>query len=289
MRVASVAYHCERMPGWVALEAKWTRLFGSAGADLIVLPEYAAMEAALLAAPAQLSAPEWRDLAAERAGAWRDQAALLARRHGCHVLAGTGPWRDGGRMVNRAWLIGPDGAAGYQDKLIPTPYERDVLQIAPGAGLRLFDTSLGRIGVLICYDAEFPLLARALAEAGADLILVPSCTDLPQGQSRVRISARARAVEQQCAVVQAPLVGTVPGCDIIDVSTGRAGIFVPPDHGLPGDGIVAEGAVDRPGVTLAELDLTAIGAARTGGQVGNFAHWAEQDGRAAAVESCRLT
>lgn len=289
MRVASVAYTCERMPGWVALEAKWNRLFGSSGADLVVLPEYAAMEAALLAAPAQLSALEWRDLAAERAEAWRDQAALLARRLGCHVLAGSGPCAGDAGIVNRAWLIGPDGAAGYQDKLIPTPYERDVLQMVPGAGLRLFDTALGRIGVLICYDAEFPLLARALAEAGADLILVPSCTDLPQGQTRVRVSARARAVEQQCAVVQAPLVGAVAGCDIIDISTGRAGIFVPPDHGLPGDGIMAQGETDRPGVTLAELDPAAIRAARTGGQVGNFAHWAEQDAQAAAVESCRLT
>jgi len=289
LRIAAVAYTCERMPGWVAHEAKWTRLFEMARADLVVLPEYAAMEAALLAAPASLSALEWRDLAAERAGAWRDQAVLLARRFGCHVLAGSGPCADGGRVVNRAWLVGPDGTVGHQDKLIPTPYERDVLHMAPGAGLRLFDTALGRIGVLICYDAEFPLLARALAEAGADLILVPSCTDQPQGQTRVRVSARARAIEQQCTLVQAPLVGAVAGCDIIDVSTGRAGVFVPPDHGLPGDGIVAQGETDRPGVTLAELDPAAIRAVRSGGQVGNFAHWAEQDAPRLTVETCRLT
>lgn len=288
MRIAAVAYHCERMPGWVAHEAKWVRLFEEAQADLVVLPEYAAMEAALLASAPQMSAMEWCYHAAERAEAWRDQAVAFARRYGCHVMAGSGPFATGDGMVNRAWLVGPGGEVGHQDKLIPTPYEREVLNLSPGKTLRLFDTALGRIGVLVCYDSEFPLLARALAEAGADMILVPSCTDLPQGQTRVRVSARARAVEQQCLVVQAPLVGAVSGCDIIDVSTGRAGIFVPPDHGLPEDGILAQGETDRPGVTVAEVDPAAIRAARTAGQVGNFGHWPEQDAPRLRVETCAL-
>jgi predicted amidohydrolase len=200
----------------------------------------------------------------------------IAVRHGVHLLTGSGVAAVDGRLVNRAHLIAPDGHHGTQEKIIPTPYERNHMGIAGGTALRLFRTALGRIGVLICYDAEFPLLARQLAAAGADLLLVPSATDYPAGQTRVRQSARARAIENQCAVVQAPVLGHLPDCAVLDVGTGRAGIFCPPDHGLPADGIIAQGETDRPGWTIAPLALDRIRAARTEGQVANMAHWDEQ-------------
>ncbi|GGL63347.1 carbon-nitrogen hydrolase family protein [Wenxinia marina] len=276
MRIAATAYHCERLSGWVAHETKMDDLLRAAAADLVVLPEYAAMEAALMAGPATLSEIGWRDLAAERAGAWVDQAVHVAALHGCWLLAGSGPVETDRGVVNRAWLVGPEGQVAHQDKLILTPYEREVMDMVPGEDLRLFETPLGRVGVLICYDSEFPLLARALVEAGADAILVPSCTDLPQGQTRVRVSARARAVEGQCLVVQSPLVGRVEGCELLEVSTGRAALFVPPDLGQPADGILAQGKTDVPGAVVAEVDLAAIARVRTEGQVGNAAHWPEQ-------------
>jgi predicted amidohydrolase len=284
VRIAAVAYTPERHTGWLPHQIKLERLLTEAEADLVVLPEYAAIEAALVGdTPANPDPLFWRDLAADRAGDWADQFDLLARAHRCHILAGTGPVRDGARVVNRAWLFGPDGLIGTQDKLILTPWERRDLHMAPGEGLTLFETALGRIGVLICYDIEFPLLARALAEAGADMILVPSCTDLPAGQTRVRQSARARAIEGQCLVVQAPLVGQVAGCEVVDISTGRAGLFVPPDHGLPADGILAEGGTDQPGAVVAEVDLSAVCASRRDGQVSNFGHWPEQIAPSARV------
>ena len=283
MRIAAVAYTPERHPGWLGHQMKLDRLLTQAAADLVVLPEYAAIEAALVGnTPSNPDPLFWRDLAADRAGDWADQFDHLARAHRCHILAGTGPVRDGARIVNRAWLFGPDGLIGTQDKLILTPWERRDLDMSPGQGLTLFDTALGRIGVLICYDSEFPLLARAMVEGGADMILVPSCTDLPAGQTRVRQSCRARAIEGQCLVVQAPLVGQVRGCEVVDTSTGRAGLFVPPDHGLPADGILAQGETDRAGPVVATVDLAAISAARRTGQVGNFAPWPEQ---AAALSS----
>ena len=214
---------------------------------------------------------------------------LMAMRHRCHLLGGSGPVRTDRGVVNRAWLVGPTGAVLHQDKLILTPYEREVLEMTPGETLTLIETELGRIGILICYDSEFPLLARALVEAGAEILLVPSCTDLPQGQTRVRVSARARAVESQCLVVQAPLVGGVPGCEIIDICTGRAALFGPPDLGLPEDGILAEGATDVAGAVVAELDLATVTGARTSGQVGNAAHWPEQRAPAQQVARARLT
>ncbi len=279
MKIAAVAYQIDRLPGWGPHGDKLNRLLEEADADLVVLPEYAALEAALLGNMPSRSALDWRDLAAERAQSWVDQMVQLARAHGCHILGGTGPVATERGVVNRAWLVSPSGAVVHQDKLILTPYERNEMAMTPGDELRLFDTALGRIGVLICYDSEFPLFSRALCEAGADMILVPSCTDLPAGQTRVRQSARARAIENQCLIVQAPLVGPRPECEIIDKSTGRAGLFCPPDHGLPPDGIIAQGETDRHGPVVAEVDPAAIAAPRATGQVGNFAHWPEQDGR----------
>jgi predicted amidohydrolase len=120
------------------------------------------------------------------------------------------------------------------------------------------------------------------------MILVPSCTDGPAGQTRVRQSARARAIESQCLVVQAPLVGRVAGCDVVDESTGRVGFFCPPDDGLPDDGILAQGQTDHAGPVVADLDPGAILAPRRTGQVGNFAHWDEQQRHDARVESVPL-
>ncbi|MGI3185706.1 carbon-nitrogen hydrolase family protein [Nioella aestuarii] len=275
MKIAAVAYHCDRHPGWVAHEAKLDAILKDAAADLVVFPEYAAMEAALVAGPPSATVTEWRDLAAERASAWVDQFRHMAQIHKCHIVAGSGPVKTDKGAVNRSWLIAPDGSVDHQDKLLLLPYEREEMGLIGGDELRLFETSLGKIGLLICYDSEFPQQARALCEAGAEMILVPSCTDFPAGQTRVRQSCRARAIENQCLIVQAPLVGEVPSCEIIDRSTGRAGFFCPPDHGLPADGILAQGETDKPGPITFEVDPAAIAAPRLTGQAGNFSHWSE--------------
>ncbi len=276
MRIAALPYACTRQPGWVAHETKLSALLEAAAADLVVLPEYAALEAALMSDPTTGTPVDWRDRGAYRADEWVAQFQMLAQKHGCHILAGSGPVATERGVVNRAWLISPKGGVAHQDKIILTPYERDTMQMTPGEALHVIDTALGRIGILICYDSEFPLLARAQVEAGADLLLVPSCTELPAGQTRVRQSARARAIENQCLVVQVPLIGAVLECDIIDHSTGRAGVFAPPDHGLPPDGILTQGETDSPAPVVWEGEVTSVTAARHSGQVGNFAHWTEQ-------------
>ena len=283
MKIAAVAYACARLPGWVAHEAKLDAILREADADLVVFPEYAAMEAALIAGSATGSVMGWRDLAAARAADWVEQFRLMAIKHRCHIVAGSGPVATERGVVNRSWLVAPDGSVAHQDKLLLLAYEREEMGMVSGEELRLFDTSLGKIGLLICYDSEFPLQARALCEAGAEMILVPSCTDFPAGQTRVRQSCRARAIENQCLIVQAPLVGEVPGCEIIDRATGRAGFFCPPDHGLPSDGILGQGDTDCPGPVTIEVDPAAIAAPRLTGQVGNFTHWPESLDRVTPV------
>lgn len=288
MKIAAAAYPLDRFDRWLDYAEKqvaWVREAAHAGADLLVFPEYSRMELAALQGAAQ-------DLegSLHAAAALAEQAdhlmADLAQGYGVHILCPSGPVFDEGRdrPVNRAWLLGPDADApflAYQDKQVMTRFERETWNVVPGDPLEVIETPLGRIGILICYDAEFPLLARALVDQGAEILLVPSCTDTAQGYNRVRIGAMARALENQCVVVQSPTVGPAPWSPAVDENVGAAGIFAPPDLGFPEDGILAQGALNDPGWVIAEIDRTAIARVRAEGAVFNHAHWPESAARAA--------
>lgn len=280
MKLAAAAYpldYFDDFAGWQAKISAWVAEGAATGADLLVFPEYGAMELASLGG---------RDVAgdqdaavrevARHAGAVSEVLAALAVQHQIHILGASGPVWLGGVLVNRAEFYGPAGLIGHQDKQIMTRFEREDWDIAPGSGLKVFETPFARIGVVICYDSEFPLLSRALAEAGAEVLLVPCCTEGVAGYSRVRIGAMARALENQCVSVQAPLVGLAPWCAGVEDNTGRAGIFGPPDAGWPEDGVLAEGAMNAPGWVVAEIDRAQIRATRTDGVVLLQRHWPEQ-------------
>lgn len=290
MKIATAAYPLDPLPDWAAYEDKlsrWVDEAASQSADLLVFPEYGAMELATLAGPdiasdleASLHAVANR---LEEADAFH---AELARQFDVHILAGSGPATTDlppgvKRPVNRARLFAPSGAMGAQDKQVMTRFEAEVWDVVPGGPLRLFDTVLGKIGVLICYDCEFPLLGRALSEA--DLILVPSVTEALSGHSRVRIGAQSRALENQCVTVMSSVVGTAHWNEAVDVSTGAGGVFGPPDRGFPEDGILAQGTLNAPGWTYAEVDTGAIEAVRTAGTVLNRRDWTVSAPRAEAV------
>jgi predicted amidohydrolase len=282
MRIAAAAYPLDLIDHFDAYAAKMAHWVEQAEADLLVFPEYGRMELAALDGPEAAGDLE-RSLrsAARHTPAADALMADLARRHRCHVLAPSGPVFDGGsRPVNQATLFGPEGVIGHQDKQVMTRFERETWNVVPGGPLRIFETSLGKIGILICYDAEFPLLGRALAEAGAEIVLVPSCTDALAGYSRVRIGAMARALENQCVTVQSPIVGGAPWSPAVDENVGAAGVFGPPDLGFPSTGVMAEGALNAPGWVRADIDLAAISHVRTHGAVFNHAHWPESAARA---------
>lgn len=284
MRIATAAYPMEFLPDWKAYADKLTTWVADAagqGAELLVFPEYGAMELATLAG-AEAAGDLERSLHAvsDRLADADGLHADLAARHGVHILAASAPCFDaerGERPVNRARLFAPQGGVGVQDKQIMTRFEREDWHVAAGGPLRLFETALGRIGILICYDSEFPLLGRALADA--DLILVPSCTEALTGFSRVRIGARARALENQCVTVMSSTVGDCPWSYAVDTNTGAGGLFGPPDRGFPPTGVIAEGALDAPGWTLGDVDPAAVAEVRDDGVVLNRAHWDEQRGR----------
>lgn len=291
MKIATAAYNLDWLDSWAQYEDKlntWVSQAAGQGADLLVFPEYGAME---------LSTLDGADVAGHLERSVRSVSdrmeeanalhARLAAEHGVHILGGSAPVFDGAdRPFNRAHLFAPSGAVGHQDKQIMTMFERDPWNIAPGGPLTLFDTALGKIGILICYDSEFPLLGRALAEA--DLILVPSCTEALTGYWRVRIGAMARALENQCVSVMASLTGAAPWSEAVDITTGMGGVFGPPDTGFPPTGVLAEGTLNVPGWTYAEVDIGAIAHVRANGVVRNRTHWSEQDPRFKSVTNCCL-
>ena len=271
-----IAVHCDAPrwhADWSAFASAMREKVAAADSDLIVLPEYAAVEAALIG----IRKPEtdWFAKAAQLHADWVNLMRELARAERCHILAGSGPVLVDDKIVNRAVLAASDGSMGFQDKLIPTPWERSQ-QLAAGKGLQLFDTRLGKIGVAICYDAEFPLFSRALAAAGADLILVPACTDDQAGQDRVQIACRARALENQCLVVHAPMMGNVPDCDIIDQNVGEPGFFGPPDQGQPVGGIHVATHDPSDGWHRANLDIGKAKQPRETGNTRLFGDWSMQ-------------
>lgn len=288
MKIATAAYPIDWFDSFAQYRDKLSHWVAEAQADLLVFPEYGAMELASLGGPAVAG-----DLEAslhEVARHWPRIEALhieLAARHGCHILGASGPAfpqdgaeasaAGGGRPVNRAVLYGPEGRIGHQDKQIMTRFEREEWDVVGAPGLRVFDTALGRIGILICYDSEFPLLGRQLASHGAQVILVPSCTDTVAGFNRVRIGAMARALEGQCVTVHAPTVGPCPWMPALDENRGRAAIYAPPDGFWPETGILAEGAMDQPGWVRAEVDLGRVADSRERGVVLPFRHWPEQE------------
>lgn len=284
LTVAACEYPVEELASFAAFEAKLDRLCrqaAAAGAGLLVFPEYASLELSSFL-PTEVRG----DLHAGLRGmqpllpAWLEAHRRIAAELGVSILTGSWPVEEpDGSFRNRAWLCAPDGRTRHQDKIQMTRFESESWGISGGRDLRLMELPCGaRIGVLICYDSEFPLLARRMVEAGARVLLVPSCTDTDAGFHRVMLSCRARALEQQCFVVQAPLAGEAPWSPAIDVNTGVAGVFAPVDIGFPSDGVLASGAPASTAPWLiTELPLARLDSVRRHGQVRNYLDWPGQE------------
>jgi predicted amidohydrolase len=280
VRVAAAQYPIDFLQSWQQFEDKLSAQVAAGaaeGAQLLVFPEYGSMElASLFGERVYSSLPEQLVAMQDCLEEYRALYRRLAEQHGVYILAGSYPVAADGGYRNRAYLFGPNGAEGYQDKLIMTRFESERWGISPAEQIKVFHTRIGRIGVSICYDSEFPLIARAQAEAGAEIILAPSCTESDSGYFRVRIGSQARALENQCHVVQAVTVGQAPWSEAVDVNIGAAGIYTPVDAGFPSDGILAKGERNAPGWVSAELDLHRARTVRKVGQVLNFHNWPRQ-------------
>jgi len=279
-RLGTAQYPIDRHNRWQDYQSKihnWIQQGTDNGAQMLVFPEYASMELiSLTPGFASMDLTGQIQALQQWAAPYFDLHCQLAKQYGVYILAGSFPLFKSGSFLNTAWFFTPDGQAMVQEKLIMTRFEREEWCISPGSTSNVIDCALGRIGIAICYDSEFPLLVRKQVEAGAQIILVPSCTDTLAGYWRVRIACQARALENQCYVVQSPTIGTADWSLAVDINIGAAGIFGPPDRGFPDTGIVALGTMNQPGWIYGDIDLSALADARNHGQVFNHRHWQEQ-------------
>jgi predicted amidohydrolase len=191
----------------------------------------------------------------------------LAKETGIYIIGGTHPIIERGKVFNAAHLFTPNGQVFRQKKIHLTPTESGPYQFNRGHDLCVYHTDFGNIAILICYDVEFPEVARVMAEAGAEILFVPSCTDSREGFCRVRYCSQARAIENQVYVAVAGTVGNLPLVPYMAANYGQAAILTPSDYSFARDGIAAEGTINQEQMIVADVDLDLLDEQRVTGSV----------------------
>lgn len=241
--------------------------------DFILFPEFFTAPLMGLGDPKRLPTESVRDLATYTA-AIVEAMSRFAVTYNVNIVAGSMPLLatppDGEEaLYNVGYLCERSGAVHEQYKLHITPNERDYWMLQGGDGLRVFETDAGRIGVLICYDVEFPELSRLLAQQGMDMLFVPFWTDTKNGFLRVQRCAQARAIENECYVVISGSVGNLPQVDNLDLQYAQSAVYSPSDFAFPHDAIMSETTPNTEQLLLVDLDLEKLQQLRKEGSVTN--------------------
>lgn len=268
-RVASLQYFLRPVATFEAFADQVASLIETAAdyrAKLVVFPEYFSVQLLTLGDVKRPITDQIRDLA-RQADAVTQVLSDAAKRHKVYVVGGTVPVFEGESLRNECRVFGPDGSWAAQRKLHMTRFEREEWFVSPGEGLNIFEAPWGRFAVAICYDAEFPEIARAAALQGADVLVVPSCTDDRQGFLRVRYCAHARAIENSMYVITSSTVGSLPMVPAVHLNYGQAAILTPSDFAFARDGILAEGNVNQEMMVIGDLDLEYLRKSRETGTV----------------------
>ena len=274
LRVAALQMSLEPASGGDPLIeriAHHVRVAKDYGCDVLCLPEHLTLQ--ILAEPAgPLPADEAMARLSDFTDTYKDALSHLARQHRINIVGGSHAAETaGGEICNTAWFAHRTGHLDGQHKIHPTPDERDVWGIVGGSALDMIDSDFGPVGITICYDSEFPELGRKLADDGALVVFVPYMTDTEHGHWRVTHCCQARAVENQCAMVTAGMVGTIRNVTNLDMAYARSRIITPCDTGFPPQGIAVEATPGTEQMIFADLDLDAITRARRDGAVRNLA------------------
>jgi predicted amidohydrolase len=269
IRVAALQYFIRPIESFDDFAAQVTGLVETAvdyGCQLVVFPEYYSLQLLTLGDIKRPLPVQLRSLAAQHE-AVVELVSGLAQQHRLYIVAGTVPeMDDAGILRNVCPVLGPDGSRGSQAKLHMTRFETE-WGVSAGNKLTVFDTALGLMAVAICYDVEFPEVARAAARLGAHILVVPSCTDDRQGFLRVRYCAQARAIENQMYVIHSATVGSLPMIPAVSLNYGQAAIFTPSDFAFARDGILAEGMPNQEMMVIAEMNVETISDGRQSGTV----------------------
>ncbi len=240
------------------------------GADFVVFPELFTLSL-LSFETKKLTPMQAIDRLSEHTEPLVEALSTLALAYNVNIIGGSHPTRTpDGDIQNVAYVCLRDGSVHAQEKIHPTPDENYWWNIKGGDDVGVIQTDCGPIGVLICYDSEFPELARRLVDEGAQIIFTPFCTDSRQGYMRVRYCCQARAVENQCFVVMSGNVGNLPGVDNMDIQYAQSCILTPCDFPFARDGIAAEASENIETLTIADVNLDDLTWARAEGTVRNL-------------------
>jgi predicted amidohydrolase/ribosomal protein S18 acetylase RimI-like enzyme len=201
----------------------------------------------------------------------RDEMSRLAVSYNINIVAGSMPEYTDGHLRNVCYLLRRDGTWDRQYKVHVTPDEVGYWGLRGGDKVGVFDTDFGKIGILICYDVEFPELPRLMAESGMNILFVPYWTDTKNAYLRVRRCAQARAIENECYVVISGSVGNLPRVENMDMQYSQAAVFTPSDFAFPHDAIANEATPNAETMLIADLDLDNLREIRSHGSVRNMA------------------
>lgn len=273
VRVAAVQYkqrRVETFEEFLSIVEYFVDVTADYKSDFVVFPELFALQL-LSMEKRELNAQESIESLTKYTPPLKEAFRDMAMRYNINIIGGTHPTRmANGKVENICYIFLRDGRIHEQAKIHPTPNEVYWWNIKGGTSLQTVETDCGTIGVLICYDSEFPELARHLVDQGAMILFVPFCTDERQSYLRVRYCCQARAVENQCFVAMAGNVGNLPRVANMDIQYAQSAILTPCDFPFERDGIAAETTPNTEMVAFADLRIESLRMARNGGTVQNL-------------------
>jgi predicted amidohydrolase len=237
-------------------------------ADFVLFPEY--FNAPLMARFNHLGESQAIRELAKFTNEIRKRFVQLAISYNINIITGSMPQLRGDDLYNVGFLCRRDGTFDTYEKIHVTPDETKSWGLSGGKTIKTFDTDCAKIGILICYDVEYPELPRIMADQGMQILFVPFLTDTQNGYSRVRICAQARAIENECYVVIAGSVGNLPRVHNMDIQYAQSGVFTPCDFAFPTDGKCAEATPNTEMILVTDVELDLLNELHTYGSVRNL-------------------
>lgn len=236
--------------------------------DFILFPEF--FNAPLMAFSDKTSQTAAIRHLAEYTHRLRDDMARMAVEYNANIITGSMPLAEGDKLYNVSYLCHRSGRVDEQRKIHITPHEAYDWVIEGGDNVQVFDTDAGKVGILICYDVEFPELSRIMAEQGLRILFVPFWTDTKNSYLRVRHCAQARAIENECYVVIAGSVGNLPEVESLDVQYSQSAVLTPSDFPFPHDAVLNEATPNTEMLLFSDLDMSKLKILHSEGSVRNL-------------------
>ena len=237
--------------------------------DFILFPEY--FNAPLMAKFNDMGEAQSIRAMAQYTSQIRDRFRELAISYNINIITGSMPYlKEDNALYNVGFLCRRNGTVSMYEKIHVTLDEQKCWGLSAGSRIQTFDTDCGRIGIVICYDVEFPELSRLMADDGMKILFVPFMTDTPNAYARVRVCAQARAIENECYVAIAGSVGNLPRVHNMDIQYAQSAVFTPCDFAFPNDGKRAEATPNSEMILVSDVDLSLLNELHTYGSVRNL-------------------